>query len=121
MSTDTERVAELAEDVFQRLATLIATSLDHGDALLCVFEPGDATQYQIALSTRNGYIVSVHTGMSRHLTRIDEVAVTFGTETQRVSLPWGHASRLDRELTHGWTAAVWRRLYPMIVERLVTR
>lgn len=114
-----ERVAALDDQAFIDMAWLMVSALRGGEGLRAYFEPGDATRYYVSIEPRDTYIVSAHKPAEVKPAPLCDLAVTFGTDTGRATMPYGHAHRLDKQAgVHDWTAAVWRRLWAMVQEAI---
>lgn len=116
-----ERVAELDDGAFTRAAQAAANALRHGEGLHLAIEPGDMTSYSLIIGPTIVVTVGVHIpdhSMRSGPPRPPSALVQFGTESNNATTYWGHASRLDHDLTHPWTAAVWRRLYALITQEM---
>lgn len=104
-----ERVADLDADAFERAAAAVVHALRSGDGLRLWFQPGDATRYLVEVGRRKTQVISNGEDDQHWLGPQASVHVTFGTEGDVQTFAVGHVSRLRP--SHGWTAAVWRRLW----------
>lgn len=104
-----ERVAELDAEAFERAAAAVVQAMRTGDGLRLWFQPGDATRYLVEVGRRKTQVISNGEEDQHWLGPQASVLVTFGTEGDFQTFAVGHISRLRP--THGWTAAVWRRLW----------
>lgn len=102
-------VAALEADAFERAAAAVVTALRGGDGLRLWFQPGDATRYLVEVGRRKTMVISNGEPDEHWLGPQASVHVTFGTDGDVQTVAVGRISRLRPK--HGWTAAVWRRLW----------
>lgn len=107
-----EAVALLEADVFDRCAERVAHQLLAGRAIEIRFQPGDATAYKIRVGSCHVATISSNGEDHEHITPTDNMTIAFGTDSSMNQTFVGHMYSIAPD--HPWTAAVWRRLCPLI-------
>lgn len=114
-----QRVAEMgprADIAFRSAAEIMAGMIETGEGGRIALQPGDMTRYEIVIASRRRFTVSDGEEMTIDFIPITSTEIAFGTVRAMSVRALGGAHRISPE--HPWTAAVWRRLFAALMERL---
>ena len=108
------QVATLDDVGFREAAAAIVEALRSGEGLRMWFQPGDATRYLVEIGRRRTLTISNGEPTTLTFAPVAAATITFGTEGNLDTYAIGHVGLLRPK--HGWTDAVWRRLWALTTE-----
>lgn len=113
-----ERVGELLASTFQSAVEIMGGLVRSGDGGIIELNPGDMTRYEVHIGSRRTHVLLSGEPMEIRYKPIPSTPISFGSGSVGHQTAVLGVAEHQIEPNHPWTAAVWRRLWKMFLERL---